>query len=177
MHRTIRLRWLATLAAVTCLTPAACSHSGGAASEPENSKQSPKKGTIRGTDTRMLEAFVRSVAPDFKGQTGHWTLRRDDVEIAVVADAPHDRMRVLAPVGDTSKLAAADLVTLLDANFDRALDAKYATRQGVVWAIYVHPLSSLTREEFESAVKQVAALRKNFGTTFASTNLVFAPPR
>jgi len=132
---------------------------------------------MRGTDTRVLESFVRSVAPDFKGQPGHWTLRRDEVEIAIVADATHDRMRVLAPVGDASKLAAADLAALLDADFDRALDAKYATRQGVVWAVYVHPLSSLTREEFESAVKQVVALRKNFGTTFSSTNLVFAPSR
>jgi hypothetical protein len=167
MRKTIRLRWLTALAAGISVTAIACSHSGAAASQP----------AIRGTDTRMLEAFVRSVAPDFKGQAGHWTLRRDEIEIAVVADAPHDRMRVLAPVGDTSKLAAADLVTLLDANFDRALDAKYATRQGVVWAVYVHPLSSLKREEFESAVKQVAALRKNFGTTFSSTNLVFAPPR
>jgi hypothetical protein len=172
MRQTLRrLPWLATLAVGICVTATACSHSGAAASEPADLKQ------LRGTDIRMLEAFVRCVAPDVKGQTGHWTLRRDEVEIAVVADAPHDRMRVLAPVGDTSKLAAADLVTLLDANFDRALDAKYATRQGVVWAVYVHPLSSLTREEFESAVKQVAALRKNFGTTFASTNLVFAPPR
>jgi hypothetical protein len=167
MRQTIGLPWLTALAAGIWVTAIACSHSGAAASQP----------AIRGTDTRMLEAFVRSVAPDFKGQAGHWTLRRDDVEIAVVADAPHDRMRVLSPVGDTSKLAATDLVTLLDANFDRALDAKYATRQGVVWAVYVHPLSSLTREEFESAVKQVAALRKNFGTTFSSTNLVFAPSR
>jgi hypothetical protein len=171
MRKTIRLSSLATLAAGICVAAIACAHSGAAASEPAHFKQP------RGTDTRMLDAFGRSVAPDFKGQAGHWTLRRDDVEIAVVADAPHDRMRVLAPVGDTGKLAAADLVTLLDANFDRALDAKYATRQGVVWAVYVHPLSSLTREEFESAVKQVAALRKNFGTTFASTNLVFEPSR
>lgn len=171
MRQTIRLSWLATLAAGICVTAISCSYSGAAASEPAHFKKP------RGTDTQVLEAFVRSVAPDFKGQAGHWTLRRDDVEIAVVADAPHDRMRVLAPVGDTGKLAAADLVTLLDANFDRALDAKYATRQGVVWAVYVHPLSSLTREEFESAVKQVAALRKNFGTTFSSTNLVFAPSR
>jgi hypothetical protein len=94
MRKTIRLSWLATLTAGICLTAVACSHSGAAASEPADFKHlPPKNGTIRGTDTRMLEAFVRSVAPDFKGQAGHWTLRKDEVEIAVVADSAHDRMR------------------------------------------------------------------------------------
>jgi hypothetical protein len=176
MSRTLRLRWLGALAATMCVTAIACSHSGSVASESVRQRP-PAKPAAAGTDSGALESFVRSVAPDFKGQPGHWTLRRDDVEVAVVADAAHDRMRVLAPVGDASKLAPADLATLLDADFDRALDAKYATRQGVVWAVYVHPLSSLTREEFESAVNQVIALRKNYGTTFSSTSLVFAPSR
>src|SRR5215831_17213634 len=160
---------LAALAAAICAVVIAFLHSGAAASEPP--------GKAEGADIRALESFVRSVAPDFTGQPGHWALKKDEVEIAVIGDAAHDRMRVLAPVGDATKLAAAELTTLLDADFDRALDARYATRQGVVWAVYVHPLSSLTKREFESAVSQVVALRKNFGTTFSSTSLVFAPPR
>jgi|SRR5215471_1580504 len=171
MPETNGLRRLATLTAAICAAMIAYSHPGAAASAP------PQKEGEASADIAALESFVRSVAPDFGGQPGHWILKRGEVEIAVVADAVHDRMRVLAPVGDATKLAAADLTTLLDADFDRALDARYATRQGVVWAVYVHPLSSLTKREFESAVSQVVALRKNFGTTFSSTSLVFAPPR
>jgi len=178
MRQPNRLHCLVRLAAGICLAAITSSHSAAAASNSDGfTPVRTKEGTLQRTDRRALEQFARALAPDLQGEPGHWTFRKEEVEIAIVSDEAHDRMRVLAPVGDAKKLSAADLATLLDANFDRALDAKYATWRGVVWAVYLHPLSSLTKEEFESAVKQVVALRKNFGTTYSSTSLVFAPPR
>ena len=67
---------------------------------------------------------------------------------------------------------------LLQANYDRALDAKYALRGNEVWAVAVHPLATLAPDDFASFIDQVVKLVKNTGSTYASSDLVFlaAPP-
>jgi len=37
----------------------------------------------------------------------------------------------------------------------------------------VHPLGELTKSEFNSAVRQVVALKQNYGTTFTSTEFIY----
>ena len=37
----------------------------------------------------------------------------------------------------------------------------------------MHPLSTLTESDLQSAVKQVAALRTTYGTTYSSMDIVF----
>lgn len=54
---------------------------------------------------------------------------------------------------------------MLEANFHSALDVRYATSNGLVYAAYIHPLSLLRREEIHSALRHVAKLVKTFGTT------------
>ena len=72
------------------------------------------------------------------------------------------------------QLEDAELLwTLLCANFDRALDAKYAIHRGLLWSTFVHPLGELTAAEFESGLKQVYTLRATYGTTYTSTDMVF----
>jgi hypothetical protein len=62
---------------------------------------------------------------------------------------------------------------LLGANFDRALDARYASGRGYLWSVFLHPLSSLTDSEFLDGVEQVVTLARNYGTSYASSNLLF----
>jgi len=61
----------------------------------------------------------------------------------------------------------------MEANFDRTLDARYALFQGKLWSVYLHPLNSLTEEEFAAALDQVANLVETYGTTYASGQLQF----
>jgi hypothetical protein len=61
----------------------------------------------------------------------------------------------------------------LSANYDRALDAKYAIADGVLWSTFLHPLRSLTEDDFLSALDQVQRLAETAGTTFSSSDLVF----
>jgi hypothetical protein len=129
------------------------------------------------TDNRVLEGFLREVVPRLEGGRGRWHGVLDGVEIAVVTDEVHDRMRIMTAVAEPGTLRPQDLVTLLSANFDRALDAKYALWNGTLWSVFVHPLSSLSRPELASAVRQVVALRKNYGTSFTSTDLTFGGGR
>lgn len=62
---------------------------------------------------------------------------------------------------------------VLEANFHSALDARYATSDGVLYAAFIHPLSPLTEAEVRSAVAQVASLVRSFGTTYSSGELVY----
>ena len=48
---------------------------------------------------------------------------------------------------------------------------------GVIFAAFLHPISSLTPVQIESAVSQVISLVKTFGTTFSSGGLVFPEGR
>ena len=64
---------------------------------------------------------------------------------------------------------------MLVANFHNALDARYAVSNGNVFAAFLHPLSSLEENDLRSALRQVSQLVANFGTTYSSGGLQFAP--
>ena len=80
----------------------------------------------------------------------------------------------MAPIIGQGDLDAEDLEILLAANFGRALDAKYALNDGVLWSLYMHPLAELSEVQFADGVEQVATLADNFGGSFASSNLSFS---
>ena len=54
--------------------------------------------------------------------------------LACVSDREHDRMRIIAPIRRQSELSADQIVRILEANFHTALDARYATSEGVLYA-------------------------------------------
>jgi len=67
-------------------------------------------------------------------------------------------MRIMTPVADEKGLDFEELHRLLSANFDRALDAKYAISNGTLWSAFTHPLAELTDEQFIGCVGQVITL-------------------
>ena len=68
-------------------------------------------------------------------------------------------------------MSVASARILLQANFGNTLDARYALREGMLYAVYLHPLSSLTLRDLEAALGQVASLVRNFGTSFSATGV------
>ena len=78
-----------------------------------------------------------------------------------------------AGVIEESKLKEEDLKTMMEANFDRALDAKYALSNGVLWSVYAHPLKELQKEQLIDAIYQVKNLVNNYGTSYTSTDFIF----
>ena len=125
------------------------------------------------TNNKILEKFIRSVGTDIKGKDGRWTFVVDKREVIVITDERADRMRIMIPIAKADKLTAKQMKVLLEANFDRALDAKYAIQGGTVWGVFTHWLSPLSKFEFKSAARQVARLAATYGTTFSSTDVVF----
>jgi hypothetical protein len=49
----------------------------------------------------------------------------------------------MAPIGVVEELDPDLLHVLLQANYDRALDARYAMRNRELWSVVVHPLATL----------------------------------
>jgi len=129
-----------------------------------------------GMNNARLEALLSTRLPALEGTDGVWRADVDDLLLYVFTDEHHDRMRIMIPIGEVNLDDTALLRTLLSANFDRALDAKYALNDGVLWSTFLHRLSWLSEASLDAALEQVITLARNTGSTFASSELVFASP-
>jgi hypothetical protein len=123
--------------------------------------------------TQAMGKLVDSYLTELEGQPGFWRGVRNEVPVFVFSDDEHDRMRIMAPIGVVEELDADLLHVLLQANYDRALDARYAMRGNELWSVVVHPLATLATDDLPSLFDQVVLLVKNTGSTFSSTELVF----
>ena len=97
----------------------------------------------------------------------------DSVLIYLVTDVDSDRMRMISGVAEEKELTEEDYKTILEANYDRALDAKYALSDGVLWSVFVHPLSDLTPFLIKNGLYQVRNLVYTYGSSYSSTGLIF----
>lgn len=94
-------------------------------------------------------------------------------DVFLVYDEAADRMRVLTPVAPVGDFPPETYPRLLQANYDAVLDARYAMANDIVWSVFIHPLSSLTEDDFLSAVAQVVTAAETFGTSYTSGALIF----
>jgi len=124
------------------------------------------------TNARLAE-LINELSGEVQGQLGYWQMRIESRDVLVITDETHNRMRIMTPVADDKGLDSEELHRLLSANFDRALDAKYAISNGTLWSAFTHPLAELTDEQFIGCVGQVVTLANNFGTSYSSSGLFF----
>ncbi len=96
-----------------------------------------------------------------------------DVPVAIVLAPTANRMRVLVPIASVASLSEEDLIRVMQANFDTALDARYAIAQGRLWSVYVHPLAQLSRDQLISGIGQTVNLATSYGTFYTSGEQVF----
>ncbi|MEL7189967.1 MAG: hypothetical protein AAGK17_10485 [Pseudomonadota bacterium] len=121
---------------------------------------------------RMAEV-IEALDGDAKREGNNWELSVDDQMILVVTDPNAGRMRIMTPIAPVELLPEGAMERLMQANFDTALDARYAVGQGLVWGTFIHPLDSLTVRDFASGILQTKSLADTFGTTFSSGALNF----
>ena len=120
-----------------------------------------------------MDKLIDAYLTDLDRQPGFWRGERAGAPVFVFCDDAQDRMRIMSPIGVVEQVDPDLLHVLLQANYDRALDARYAMRGRELWSVVVHPLATLATDDLPSLFDQVVALVKNTGTTFASTDLVF----
>lgn len=120
-----------------------------------------------------LETLIRRLDKDTKGRPGFWQFTVEQRPLLVITDEKADRMRIMTPVIDTADLDHGVLTRLMQANFDTALDARYAIAQGKLWSVFIHPLGALTEDEFIAGIGQVVNLAATYGTSYSSGLLIF----
>ncbi len=140
----------------------------------EKGKPGPSK-TIEGKMTlaRMNE-IIRRLDPEAKvPQQGSWQFTISERPVVIVTDIRANRMRIISPITKVDSLPEGALQRMMQANFDTALDARYAIARGVVWATFIHPLAALHDRQFISAIGQTVNLSLTFGKTFSSGAMSF----
>lgn len=123
-----------------------------------------------------LEALIRAADPDARTlQEGRsWGLTVESVQAVVISDPANNRMRIVVRIAPAEALNETLLSRMLSANFDTALDARYAIARGALWATYIHPLAELHDRQFLSALGQTVNLALSFGDSFSSGGLSFS---
>lgn len=135
--------------------------------EPEGDDQEPQSKEDAGEE-------------DAEFEEGPGAGERLPAAVLVMTDERADRMRVMMAIRPFNPNREEDqklAMIALQANFDRALDARYAVQGGVLWSVFIHPLGSLTPADLANGIKQVQTLRKNTGTTYSSSDLLFGGNR
>ena len=97
----------------------------------------------------------------------------ESVTLYCIWDANADRMRMISPIANRTDLTNKMLEAAMKANYHTALDARYAIGDDVLYSAFIHPLSSITKAEIESAIRQVATAAITFGSSYSSGELVF----
>lgn len=120
-----------------------------------------------------LEIIFKKTVMDSNGSHGFVEASHHRVPIYLISDINFDRMRIISPIKEYEQLSNDEVDRLLESNFHDALDARYAVSEGVVYAVYIHPLSTLTEAQVESAVEQVTSLVLTFGREYTSGVLTY----
>ena len=120
-----------------------------------------------------LASIVQAIDADVVAQGPTLQFSIDDIPVMIVADATADRMRAMVPIASAEGLKAEDLLRMMQANFDTALDARYAVANGRLWGVFIHPLSPLKRDQLISALVQTVNVARSYGQTYSGGAQVF----
>ncbi len=124
------------------------------------------------TNVKMWKILHEDIE-DVQGQMGNWQFMMRERPVMIITDVGANRMRIMSPIVEQKELKDEHFKVMLEANFDRALDSKYALFNSIVWSVFTHPLEELTTDQFKDALEQVVKLSENFGGSYTSTDMVF----
>ena len=158
-----RLSALGAFAALVLLLTACPSRAQSDATEPEAEPMTIDR----------IETIISRIDEDYERNGNSIMFGFAEREILLISDPEADRMRVMIPVNEANALDAEELMRLMQANFDSALDARYAIANGVLWSTFLHRLSTLSEIDLLSGIGQTINTADTFGTSYSSGELVF----
>ncbi len=129
--------------------------------------------TLELMSAERMGEVLRALDPDTQSDGTRFLLAIEDVQLMVITDAVNDRMRVMTPIRPYQEISSAEMTRMMQANFDSALDARYAIAQGMLWSVYIHPLSQLQKNQLISGIGQVVNLARSYGSVYSGGGLSF----
>lgn len=116
----------------------------------------------------QMDEVIKALDAKAERTGNSWQFTLKERVMLVVTDTTAGRMRIITPIAMVEDLPEDAMQRLMQANFDTALDARYAVAQGLVWGAFIHPLDTLTTRDFAAGVLQTLSIGETFGTTFSS---------
>lgn len=116
---------------------------------------------------RMAQ-IVLALDPQAKVAGPGFTFAIDDIPVLIVTDVRANRMRAMVPIRSAETMTEDEMQRVLQANFDSALDARYAVAQGRLWGVFLHPFKELERDQLISGLAQTVNVAKTYGTLYTS---------
>ena len=129
--------------------------------------------TSQSMNNKNLYRILAHQVDSLQGELGNWRFQFEKLPMLCVSDESNNRMRIMTPIVDAEDLSIEEYQKCLEANFHTALDVKYALSDEVMWAVFMHPLKELTKDQVIDALYQVFNATATFGTTYTSTHLIF----
>ncbi|MEM7733108.1 MAG: type III secretion system chaperone [Pseudomonadota bacterium] len=120
-----------------------------------------------------LGRIIFALDPEAQPQGPGFVLTIRDVNVLIVVDPGSDRMRAMVPVANATEMSQEELMRAMQANFDTALDARYAVANNTLWSTYIHPLSPLEKDQFISGLGQVVNAAVTYGTLYSGGLMQF----
>ena len=118
------------------------------------------------TPSRLAQIAL-ALDPDAEPAGSGISLTINDVPVLIVMDVVADRMRAMVPIRSAATMTEEEMARVMQANFDTALDARYAIARGRLWAVYIHPLSPLERDQLISGIGQTVNIATTYGTLYS----------
>ncbi|MCV6584523.1 MAG: hypothetical protein OIF47_03220 [Marinibacterium sp.] len=115
-----------------------------------------------------LGRIIFALDPEAQPDGVAFRMQVRDVPVLVVTDTEADRVRAMVHVRSAADLSAQDLMRMMQANFDSTLDARYAVAGGQLWAVFIHPLGPLEKDQFISGLAQAVNTASSYGTLYSS---------
>lgn len=120
-----------------------------------------------------LSDIILSIDPEAKQFGNGFEFTLQDIPVLVITDPRADRMRAMVPIRSVEDMDREELMRLMQANFDAALDARYAVAQGKLWGVFIHPLAALEHRQFLSGLVQTINVARTYGGAYSGGALVF----
>jgi len=120
-----------------------------------------------------LERILKEETVIMESRPGYWQINFNQRPMLVITDENNNRMRIMSPVIEIEKIPQSQYIEILEAQFDRALDVKYAISEDILWSVYIHPLKELTSDQLTNAIEQVFLAAQNYGNSYRSTGLEY----
>jgi len=120
-----------------------------------------------------LGELVLNVDRDARFTGSGWEFHVAELQVGLIYDVNANRMRIIIPIGPIDNLSEDELLRIMRANFDSALDARYAIAQEKLWGTFIHPLSELSDEEFLVAIGETANIVLSYGISYSSGMFIF----
>jgi len=122
--------------------------------------------------SRMSEILL-ALDPRATTNDSSFMITIEGVQLFIITDTSNDRMRVMTPIRPREEITSSEMTRMMQANFDSALDARYAIAQDMLWSVYIHPMSPLKKNQLISGIGQVVNLVRSYGTVYSGGALSF----